>query len=62
MSDEKNSPDSKQLKKIVKEQKAQIKKLEEQVDYFKKRFTAAKQAAAWLESKLNWNHQNSYGT
>lgn len=62
MSDDRNSRDSKQLKKIVKEQKAEIKKLEEQLDYFKKRFTAAKQAAAWLESKLKWNHQNSYGT
>lgn len=55
-------PDPDKLKRIVKEQKAQIEELEKEVDYFKKRFTAAKQAAAWLESKLNWKLQDSYGT
>ena len=62
MNNEKESPDSGKLKRTLKQQRARIDELEKQVDYFKKRFIAAKQAVAWLESKLKWSLQDSYGT
>lgn len=62
MSSDEKTPKPKHLRRRIKEQNARIEELEKQLDYFKKRFVAAKQAAAWLESKLKWKLQDSYGT
>ena len=62
MKKDKKSRSSGKLKETLKQQRARIVELERQVDYFQKRFVAAKQAAAWLESKLKWKLQDSFGT
>lgn len=64
MSEEDNNSDDRgdDLKWVVQRQQAKIKRLERQLDYFKKRFGAARQAVKWLENRYRANWQDSYGT
>ena len=55
MNNNDNSAEKKDLSKVVTAQRKQL-------DYFKKRFIAAKQAAKWFEAKLSWKMEDSYGT
>lgn len=63
MSDDDNeTPKSAALAAVVREQRRRIAELEAQVDYLTKRFRAAKQAAAWLETRFKLRFQDSFGT
>ena len=50
------------LSTLVEQQQARISELEKQLDYFKKRFVAARQAVRWFESRMGFRPQDSYGT
>ncbi|MEM7466544.1 MAG: hypothetical protein AAF387_06620 [Pseudomonadota bacterium] len=54
--------DNDDLQWVVKRQQAKIKRLERQRDYFKRRFTAARQAVKWFESRYRRGWRDSYGT
>ena len=60
--DNNNRNEGDDLKWVVQRQQAKIKRLERQLDYFKKRFSAARQAVKWLENRYRANWQDSYGT
>jgi hypothetical protein len=62
MNNNDNSAEKKDLSKVVTAQQKRIDELEKQLDYFKKRFIAAKQAVKWFEAKLSWKMEDSYGT
>ena len=60
--DNNNRKEPDDLKWVVQRQQAKIKRLEGQLEYFKKRFRAARQAVKWLENRTRANWQDSFGT
>ncbi len=62
MNEEKKKPQDKDLSRVVASQRNRIEELEKQLDYFKKRFVAARQAVRWFETKFGWKPGDSFGT